>query len=617
MNSRSAPRVAAWAHDEQLEREFREVYRRPGVRHLLYACVFGGFTALTFYVIDLTLGGHNWIAGAQSLRLVLVAGYLGLAATCYWRAEFARRHYVALFVAACVGLSAVGCIASFLRNRDAPLLQLLWSIDMTLIVIVVVVHGFSRLSVWSTVAAANVCSVAVIAVLWTLPEVSALELRRIALHLLLVGAGCAWLRYCIEQRERELFAVAKDNLRRNEHTLELEAAMRSAKEADATKARFLAHMSHEIRTPMNGVLQILEVIGRRAAPDDRALIEKGQKAGHALLRILNGVLDYAKLAHEGVKVRPTFTDLRDVCRTAAHLHEASASVKSIEFRSDLALLADGDPHVMVDSVKLLEIINNLVGNGIKFTASGRVSLAMRLTRRSEEGRDGAWLVVEVEDSGPGMEPQELRQAFVPFFQSESPARRAGGSGLGLAIVKQLVGEMGGRIDTQSAVGRGTRFVVTLPVQRVALGPAVESGAAAVRPPPATDGEFHGRRVLMVDDNELNADLAAQILGMLGFSVDVALSGAGALDRLRGDRYDVVLMDCQMPEMDGYETVQLWRAAESAAQRPHTPIVAVTAFTLAGDRRKCIEAGMDDYLGKPYTASDLAATLRRWIATDRD
>ena len=268
-------------------------------------------------------------------------------------------------------------------------------------------------------------------------------------------------------------------------------------------------------------------------------------------------------------------------------------------------------------MKLLEIINNLVANGIKFTDAGHVSLFMRLVRKPDDRPNLAALSIEVSDTGHGMEPHDLRQAFTPFFQSGSPSRRASGTGLGLAIVQQLVEEMRGHVAVDSVVGRGTTFVVTLPVERVGLG--AEGRLASLppgRPYPAVHGEFRGKRILLVDDNDLNADLAAQIVTMLGFEVDVVSSGAEALERLNAESYDVVMMDCQMPDMDGYETVQLWRATESAARRTRTPVVAVTAFTLLGDRRKCLDAGMDDYLGKPYTAKELAAKLRQWVGSAR-
>ena len=592
------------------EAEFRDVYRRPGVRHLAYAMTFGGATALAFYTIDFAMGNLSWIGGAQSLRLLVIVASVAFAILCLRNGAWAQRHYVALFVVSCVGLSAIGCVASLLRNWDEPRLQLLWSIDMTLIVIMVVIHGFSRLGVLATAVTANVCSVAVLSALWQLSEASALELRRITLHLVIVGVGCSWLRYSIERRERELFELARSNLRRNEHTRQLEAAIRAAKDADATKARFLAHMSHEIRTPMNGVLQILELISDRASNSDRELIDKGQKAGHALLRILNGILDYAKLSHDGVTVRPTVTDLREICRTAAQLHEATAAVKALVLVADLDLPSEHAAHVLVDAVKLLEIINNLVANAIKFTVSGRVELLIKLVDGSV-GRPGSNLLLTVTDSGPGMETHELRQAFTPFFRSESAARRAGGTGLGLAIVEQLVTEMKGNVQAESVVGRGTTFRVRLPVENVPLNSVGDSSRTSY-PRRAVDahGEFRGERVLLVDDNELNADLAQQILSMLGLDVDIARSGVAALEQLAVSDYDIVLMDCQMPDMDGYETVRLWRRSEHASRRQRTPIVAVTAFTLLGDKRKCLAAGMDDYLAKPYTAKELTTVLRR-------
>jgi CheY-like chemotaxis protein len=289
--------------------------------------------------------------------------------------------------------------------------------------------------------------------------------------------------------------------------------------------------------------------------------------------------------------------------------------KSIELRTDLELPADGNALVLVDAVKLLEIINNLVANGIKFTEEGHVAFEMKLVRKPEDRLGAAKLNIVVSDSGPGMEPHELRQAFTPFFQSASPARSAGGTGLGLAIVKQLVDEMRGDVGAESTVGRGTILRVTVPVERVALTVDDKPPTSQSAPPlPAADGSFRGKRLLLVDDNDLNADLASQILSMLGFQVDVVDSGAAALGRLNAGNYDIVLMDCQMPEMNGYETVQLWRAAEGAAGRPRTPIVAVTAFTLLGDKRKCLESGMDDYLGKPYTAKELSEKLRRWLVS---
>lgn len=593
-----------------LEAEFRGVYRAPGVRHLGYGCLLAASAPACFYLLDATNGDTGWLGESQTLRLLTVLVLGGIGVTCLRNAPTAQRYYAPLLIAASLFGASMGAAISFVRLADASPIQLMWSLNTTMALVVIIIHGFSRLGVLATAVMANAGSVLVLALLWHTEGIERLDLRRIVVHLFVVGICCAWLRLGIENRERELFLLAKENLRRNEHTRELEAAIRSAQEADATKSKFLAHMSHEIRTPMNGVLQILELIGSRAPAADRELIAKGQKAGHALLSILNGVLDYAKLAHQGVSVRPTVTDLRDVCRTAAHLHEATSAVKGIAFRTDLELPADGNATVLVDAVKLLELINNLVANGIKFTQDGEVALGMRLTRDSTARRGSATLQVTVRDTGPGMEANERRQAFQPFYQGPSPTRRAGGTGLGLAIVKQIVDEMRGRIEVDSEIGRGTEFRLFLPVERVTLSLDGRDAGFAV-PTPALGAEFAGKRVLLVEDNELNAELAAQILALIGFDVDVADSGAVALQRLTQSRYDVVLMDCQMPGMDGYETVQLWRATESAQGRERTPIIAVTAYTLLGDRRKCLQAGMDDFLGKPYTAVDLAERLRRW------
>ena len=202
---------------------------------------------------------------------------------------------------------------------------------------------------------------------------------------------------------------------------------------------------------MNGVLQILEMIGERAAPEDRELAEKGTKAGQALLRILNGVLDYTKLSHGVASLNPTAVEVSEVCRVAIDLHIAAAATKGIDLRSRLDLPATGESQVLVDEVKLFEIVNNLVANALKFTRAGFVELAVHLSLASPSQFPKAMLHVKVSDSGPGIAPGELERIFVPFYQVEAgPDRRAGGIGLGLSIVKDLVAALSGEIYVESA-----------------------------------------------------------------------------------------------------------------------------------------------------------------------
>jgi len=316
-------------------------------------------------------------------------------------------------------------------------------------------------------------------------------------------------------------------------------------------------------------------------------------------------------------------DIGDVCRTAIDLHLALATTKGIELCSRLDLPPSGESHVLLDEVKVFEIVNNLLSNALKFTQSGFVELAVRLDLSTPSPYPSAVLNIQVRDSGSGIPRSDHDKVFIPFFQrSETSDRRIGGTGLGLSIVKELVGLLGGRIELQSAEGQGSVFRVGIPVeiavafaapavdvvppQASAPGPA-SILRASLRPPAAFQG-----RLLLVDDNELNALLASKLLEAMGFEVIVAGNGVQALDAFEGGTFDIVLMDCQMPVMDGYEATKRIREFEQSRRATRTPVIAITAYAMAGDREKCLACGMDDHLGKPYALNDLRPKLTRWL-----
>jgi signal transduction histidine kinase/ActR/RegA family two-component response regulator len=601
-----------------LEVEFRRIYQQPGARYLAVGVALALLTVLTFFGIDL-VGGAPVTAGAQQLRLGLLAL---LSATLYLtlrRSEFVLGHYTIVTNLAFNAIVLVGIFVSYLAHRaDAPV-QRASSMDMTMVVAVVVIYGFSRLAAANTAAICiATCAVAIGLLLHSVAAINSAVAFPVFVHLSIVNFSCYVLRQAVESRERELFLAGKENLRRNVYAAELEQAKLAAEEADAAKSRFLANMSHEVRTPMNGVLQMLELLSAGADPAQKALIVKGRNAGEALLRILNNILDYTKLSHQATSVNPSPVRVTDVCRTVIDLHAPAATSRGIELRSRLDVPQDAVT-VMVDEVKLFEIVNNLVSNALKFTRAGFVELQIQLEALGPETLPGAMLHVEVRDSGPGIPEAQQAKVFLPFFQVDSAeTRHVGGTGLGLSIVKELVSLMKGRIELTSASGKGSTFHVQLPVRIARHGGTdhrLEDAQSRIVPFPSSAHErgIDGGRVLLVEDNEFNVTLPSQVLGSLGFEVIVAQDGAEAVSAFTKLRFVAVLMDCQMPVMDGYAATRRIRELERQSNAARLPIIALTANVFAGDRQRCVEAGMDDYLAKPYSKAELQNVLSRWIS----
>ncbi len=396
-----------------------------------------------------------------------------------------------------------------------------------------------------------------------------------------------------------------------QRTLLEEARLRESQLADAkdkaeaaarAKARFLATMSHEIRTPLNGVLGLSSVLlDRHVDPEQRRLVQLIQDSGEQLLGIVNDVLDYSKLDADKLALeRVEFEPLR-LTRDTVEGFKARAAAKG------LAIGCETAPGVAErfagDAVRVRQILDNLIGNAIKFTALGRIDVSLRMLddpRASLEWR--------VADTGIGIPPERLGELFQDFMQVDSTtARRFGGTGLGLAICRRLVKLMGGEIAVKSQVGKGSVFAVRLPTR--AVGPAPASAAApAVRaiPEPARRGS--GLYVLAAEDNEINRYVIEKLLGGMGHDVVFAADGAEAVELAGRLRFDVVLMDIQMPTVDGITAAGRIRAMEGAGA--HVPIIALTAHAMAGDRESYLKAGMDDYVAKPVDPDDLARALAR-------
>jgi signal transduction histidine kinase/ActR/RegA family two-component response regulator/CHASE1-domain containing sensor protein len=424
-----------------------------------------------------------------------------------------------------------------------------------------------------------------------------------------VGTTHYTLRFVPRSARKYVNVYGRDDTEQKQAEMDLLEAKQAAEAANIAKSRFLATISHEVRTPMNGILGMLELLlNTQLTERQHSFAENAIRSGKNLLSLINDILDFSKIESNNLKLEQVDFNLKDTIEEVIQIVSEEARSKNLNLLTDIP---DMDYQLIGDVHRLRQILINLVGNAVKFTEKGDV--LVRVEKISQDESD-IYFKIEIRDTGIGITPEALPYIFDDFTQQDdSTTRRFGGTGLGLAITKQLINMMGGEIDVQSMPGQGSSFCITLRLQPKI--PELNTETEQAHTTPGTDQALAGEiilnsRVLLAEDNMINQEVASAMLESAGCEVVAVNDGQLALQALKDNNFDLVLMDCQMPTMDGFEATR--RIRQQASDYSLIPVIALTADIQEGIMEQCREAGMNDYLSKPFTHDSLLAIVMKWL-----
>jgi signal transduction histidine kinase len=402
----------------------------------------------------------------------------------------------------------------------------------------------------------------------------------------------------LQDQSHSLAVLAEERLKTHE---ELEKARDEAEQANREKSNFLANMSHEIRTPINIITGMTHLtLGTELLPNQKEYVKNIRDSANLLINIVNDILDFSKAEAGQLNLEMETFSVVDIVNEVHRLHKVMVQTKGIDFILDMQI--DPEDAVNGDPSRLQQILMNLVGNAIKFTENGNVVLGVQ---KEEETRDMVVMKFSIKDTGIGIEENDQERLFKPFSQIDSSlTRKYGGTGLGLVISKKLAELMHGNITCESESGKGSLFTVTIPFCRARKETAEEPGPTPLIFAPE---KLFGKKILVVDDHALNRDLLRVLLGQAGFQVSLAENGLGAIESAMNESFDLILMDIQMPEMDGLAATREIRKAGNTV-----PIVAMTSHARKADAETSLAAGMNDHLTKPIDLRTLHAMIVKWI-----